>query len=59
MFILYPVLVALLVGWLTGGSAARLGTMRLTWAPLIVLGMVVQLLLGPRLIDAALELATA
>jgi hypothetical protein len=33
------------VGVLTGGSAARLGSLRLAWAPLIVLGMVVQLLL--------------
>ena len=45
MFILYPVLVALVVGLLTGGSALRLGSLRLAWAPLIVLGMVVQLLL--------------
>jgi len=58
VFILYPVLLALLVGLLTGGSAARLGQLRLTWAPLIVLGMVVQLLLfsspvGNALGDAA------
>lgn len=45
MFILYPVLIALIVGVLTGGSLARIGQMRLTWAPLIALGMVVQLLL--------------
>jgi hypothetical protein len=45
VFILYPVLIALVVGLLTGGSAARLGSLRLIWAPLIVLGMVVQLLL--------------
>ncbi len=58
MFILYPVLFALLVGFATGGSAARLGALRLSWAPLIVLGMVVQLLLfsspvGDALGDAA------
>lgn len=58
MFILYPVLVAILVGLLTGGSAARLGALRVSWAPLIVLGMVVQLLLfsspvGNALGDAA------
>jgi hypothetical protein len=58
VFILYPVLFALLVGFATGGSAARLGALRLSWAPLIVLGMVVQLLLfsspvGDALGDAA------
>ena len=58
MFLLYPVLAALILGFLTGGSPARLGQLRLVWAPLIVLGMVIQLLLfstpaGNALGDAA------
>ena len=43
MFILYAVLAGLIFGLLTGGSPARLGDLRIRWAPLIVLGMVVQL----------------
>ena len=43
MFILYAVLAGLVVGLVTRGSPARLGDLRLRWAPLIVLGMVVQL----------------
>jgi hypothetical protein len=58
VFILYPVLIALVVGVVTGGRLARLGQLRLAWAPLIALGMVVQLLLfsspvGNALGDAA------
>ena len=45
MFVLYAVLAGLILGFVTGGSAARLGDLRLGWAPLISLGMVVQLLL--------------
>ena len=45
VFILYAVVAGLLLGFLTGGSAARLGALRLSWAPLIVLGMAVQLAL--------------
>lgn len=45
VFILYAVVAGLIVGFLTGGSAARLGGLRLSWAPLIVLGMIVQLAL--------------
>lgn len=45
MFILYAVVAGLLLGLLTGGSAARLGALRLSWAPLIVVGMAVQLAL--------------
>jgi hypothetical protein len=45
VFILYAVVAGLILGFLTGGSAARLGALRLTWAPLIVLGMAVQLAL--------------
>ena len=43
MFLLYPVLISLILGLLTGGSASRLGQLRLVWAPLIVLGMALQL----------------
>ena len=43
VFILYAVLAGLILGLLTGGSPARLGDLRIRWAPLIVLGMVVQL----------------
>ncbi|HEV7604147.1 MAG TPA: DUF5317 domain-containing protein [Candidatus Limnocylindrales bacterium] len=45
MFILYGVLVGLVVSLLTRGSLGRLGELRLAWAPLIVLGMAVQVLL--------------
>ena len=45
VFILYAVVVGLLIGLLTGGSVTRLGELRFRWAPLIVLGMVAQVLL--------------
>jgi hypothetical protein len=45
VFILYSVVAGLVLGLLTGGSPARLGMLRLSWAPLIVLGMAVQLAL--------------
>jgi hypothetical protein len=45
VFILYAVVAGLLIGLLTGGSASRLGDLRIAWAPLIALGLVVQLLL--------------
>ena len=45
MFILYGVLAGLVLGLLTGGSLGRLGHLRFAWAPLIVLGMIVQVLL--------------
>lgn len=45
MFILYAVLAGLVIGLLTGGSAARLGDLRFRWAPLIAVGMAVQVLL--------------
>jgi hypothetical protein len=59
VFILYAVLLGLLLGLGTGGSPARLGDLRLSWAPLIVLGMAVQVLLfstplGNALGDAAM-----
>jgi hypothetical protein len=45
MFILYAVLAGLVAGVVTGGSAARLGDLQIRWAPLIVAGMIAQLLL--------------
>ena len=45
MFILYAVLAGLVIGLLSGGSTARLGELRFAWAPLIALGIVVQLAL--------------
>jgi hypothetical protein len=45
VFVLYAVLAGLALGLVTGGSAVRLGNLRLRWGPLIALGMVVQLLL--------------
>lgn len=45
VFILYAVLAGLILGLVTGGSASRLGELRLSWAPLIVLAMIVQMLL--------------
>ena len=45
VFILYAVLGGLAIGFLTGGSTGRLGELRFAWAPLIALGMAVQVLL--------------
>jgi len=45
VFILYAVLAGLLIGLLSGGSASRLGDLKIAWAPLIALGMAVQLVL--------------
>jgi hypothetical protein len=45
VFILYAVLTGILVGVLTGGSAARLGDLHFAWAPLVVVGMAGQVLL--------------
>ena len=45
VFILYAVIAGLVIGVLSGGSAARLGDLRFAWAPLIVVGMVGQVLL--------------
>jgi hypothetical protein len=58
VFILYAVVVGLILGVVSGGSPARLGELRISRAPLIVLGMVAQLLLfssplGNALGDAA------
>ena len=59
MFILYAVLGGLIGGLATGGSPARLGQLRLRWAPLIALGMAVQVLLFWSPIGSALGPAAA
>ena len=45
MFILYAVIAGLVIGVLSGGSAGRLGDLRFAWAPLIVVGLMGQVLL--------------
>jgi len=45
VFILYAVIAGLVLGVLTGGSAARLGDLRFAWAPLIAFGLAGQVLL--------------
>ena len=58
VFILYAVLAGLILGLVSGGSPARLGDLRFRWAPLIALGMAIQVALfssplGNALGDAA------
>ena len=57
MFILYAVVAGLVIGLVTGGSAMRLGELRFRWAPLIALGMAVQLALFSSPAGNALGLA--
>jgi len=57
VFILYAVLAGLVIGRVTGGSVARLGDLRFSWAPLIVVGMFVQLLLFSTSLGDALGMA--
>jgi Family of unknown function (DUF5317) len=45
VFILYAVVAGLLVGLISGGSPSRLGDLRIAWAPLIAIGLAVQVLL--------------
>ena len=45
VFILYAVVAGLVIGFLTGGSASRLGDLRIAWAPLIAIGMAIQVAL--------------
>ena len=54
VFILYAVLAGLVIGLVSGGSVGRLGDLRFSWAPLIVVGMVIQLLLFSSTIGDAL-----
>jgi hypothetical protein len=45
VFILYAVVVGIVLGLLLRGSPGRLGELRFRWAPLIVLGTMIQLVL--------------
>lgn len=45
MFILYAIPVGILAGYLLGGRLDRLSTVRFRWAPLALLGLVVQIAL--------------
>lgn len=52
MFILYAVVAGLVVGLLAGGRIERLSTLRLSWIPLAVAGLLAQVLLfSPLLAD--------
>jgi len=57
VFILYAVLAGLVIGAVSGGSVARLGDLRFSWAPLIAIGMVVQLLLFSTTVGDSLGVA--
>lgn len=45
MFILYAVLVGLIVGFVAGGRLTALGELRIRWAPLILVGLLTQVVL--------------
>jgi hypothetical protein len=45
VFILYAIPIGIAIGYLLGGRLERLGTLRLSWAPLMVIGLVVQVAL--------------
>lgn len=49
MFVLYAILAGLLIGWLSGGSIARLADLKIHWRPLIMGGLLFQVVLfsGP------------
>ena len=53
MFILYAIPIGILVGLLAGGRLDRLADLRLRWAPLALLGLLVQLALFADAIGAA------
>ena len=57
MFILYAIPIGLLVGLLLGGRLDRLGDLRLRWAPLMLLGLAIQIAIfsepGGRLVGEA------
>lgn len=42
MFILYAIPIGIVLGYLAGGRLDRLGDLRLRWAPLMLLGLAVQ-----------------
>jgi hypothetical protein len=45
VFIVYPILLAVPLGWLLGGSLERLGTLHVRWWPVALLGLAVQVVL--------------
>lgn len=49
MFMLYALVVGAIVGWIGGGRVSGLGEFRVRWAPLAVIGLLVQVVLffGP------------
>ncbi|HEY6013549.1 MAG TPA: DUF5317 family protein [Candidatus Limnocylindrales bacterium] len=53
MFILYAIPIGILAGLVLGGRLVRLGDLRLRWAPLAVLGLVVQVILFADPVSAA------
>ena len=53
MFILYAIPIGILAGLVLGGRLARLGDLRLRWAPLAVLGLLVQVVLFADPVSAA------
>ena len=53
MFILYAIPIGIVAGLLLGGKLDRLADLRLRWAPLALLGLVVQVLLFADPISAA------
>jgi hypothetical protein len=54
VFILYAIVAGLIIGVATGGSPARLGDLRFRWAPVVALGLLVQVGLFSTPIGAAL-----
>ena len=49
MFILYAIPIGIIVGWLAGGHIDRLTALRIRWAPVALIGLLVQVVLfaGP------------
>jgi hypothetical protein len=45
MFMLYALVLGLCAGWLLGGHIGNLGSLRIRWAPLAVVGLLLQLAL--------------
>ncbi len=54
MFILYAVVAGLVIGLASGGTPARLGRLQIAWAPVIAVGLVLQVLLFSTAIGDAL-----
>ena len=55
MFILYAIPIGIVVGLLLGGRLDRLADLRLRWAPLAVLGLLVQVALFADPVSAAVD----